>query len=357
MTQKMWALCKDKAQPGLTLAKVKKPKIDAADVLVKISKTAICGTDLHIYNWDEWAQRNIPVPMHVGHEFVGKVVEVGDKVTQFKVGDRVSGEGHIVCRFCRNCRAGKFHLCRNTLGIGVNRPGAFAEYLAIPEFNTFKVPDEISDDIVSVFDPFGNATHTALSFDLIGEDVLILGAGPIGIMATAICKHAGARHIAITDINPYRLDLAQQFGATRAIDVSICKTPEDNSKLLRNVMKELGMTEGFDVALEMSGHASAINTMIDVMNTGGKCALLGVPSTKNIDINWEAIVFKSLQLKGIYGREMFETWYKMIAMLQSGLNLDKLITHRLSAKDFEQGFAAMKSGSCGKVVLDWSDMG
>jgi len=354
MSEKMWALCKEKPEPGLTLKQVDKPSIYSTDVLIKVIKTAIFGTDLHIYNWDDWAQRTIPTPMHVGHEFVGEIVAIGDKVTHFEVGDRVSGEGLIVCRICRNCRAGRFHLCRNTVGVGVNRPGAFAEYLAIPEFNTFKVPDEISDDIVSIFDPYGNATHTALSFDLVGEDVLIVGAGPIGIMAAAICRHAGARHIAITDINPYRLDLAKQFGATAAIDVSKCRSSEENAELLRGTMKTLGMTEGFDVGLEMSGHGMAINAMIEVMNTGGKCALLGVPSTNNLDIHWENIVFKSLQLKGIYGREMFDTWHKMIAMLQSGLNLDKLITHRLPARDFEQGFAAMKSGQCGKVVLDWS---
>jgi threonine 3-dehydrogenase len=351
MTNKMWALCKEEPKPGLVLKKVDKPIIGETDVLIQIKKTAICGTDLHIYNWDDWAARTIPTPMHVGHEFVGHVIELGAKVTQFKIGDRVSGEGHIICRFCRNCRAGRFHLCRNTVGIGVNRPGAFAEYLSIPEFNTFQVPDEIPDDIVSIFDPFGNAAHTALSFDLIGEDVLILGAGPIGIMATAICRHAGARHIAITDINPYRLDLAKQFGATRAIQVS----GENSTDQVRQVMNDLGMTEGFDVGLEMSGHGPAINTMIDVMNTGGKCALLGLPSNKNLDINWETIVFKGLQLKGIYGREMFETWYKMIAMLQSGLTLHHLITHRFTAQDFEQGFAIMKSGQCGKVILDWTN--
>jgi threonine 3-dehydrogenase len=356
MTQKMWALCKEKPEPGLSLKKVEKPSIDTTDVLIKITKTAICGTDLHIYNWDDWAQRTIPTPMHVGHEFVGEIVETGKKVTQFKVGDRVSGEGHIVCRFCRNCRAGRFHLCRNTVGIGVNRPGAFAEYLSIPEFNTFKVPDEISDDIVSMFDPFGNATHTALSYDLVGEDVLIVGAGPIGIMAAAICRHAGARHIVVTDVNPYRLELAKQFGATQAVNVSDSQSSEDSANLLRGVMKELGMTEGYDVGLEMSGHGRAINAMISVMNTGGKCALLGLPSQKELSVDWEAIVFKGLQMKGIYGREMFDTWYKMIAMIQSGLNLDKLITHRLPAKDFEQGFAAMQSGQCGKVVLDWREL-
>jgi threonine 3-dehydrogenase len=354
MSDKMWALCKDKPEPGLTLKQVDKPALDTTDVLIKVHKTAICGTDLHIYNWDEWAQRTIPVPMHVGHEFVGHVVEVGSKVTHFQVGDRVSGEGHIVCRFCRNCRAGRFHLCRNTIGVGVNRPGAFAEYLAIPEFNTFKVPDDISDDVVAMFDPYGNATHTALSFDLVGEDVLILGAGPIGIMAAAICRHVGARHVVITDINPYRLELAKKYGATEAVNVSDAKNVADNAILLRDAMGRLGMAEGFDVGLEMSGNATAINSMIEVMNTGGKCGLLGVPSTKKLEIDWEAIVFKSLQLKGIYGREMFDTWHKMITMLQTGLNLNDLVTHRLSARDFEQGFEAMKSGQCGKVVLDWS---
>ena len=356
MSDTMWALCKDKAEPGLTLKKVDKPSIGPTDVLVKITKTALCGTDLHIYNWDDWAARTIPVPMHVGHEFVGKIVEIGSSVTQFKIGDRVSGEGHLVCRFCRNCRAGRFHLCRNTVGVGVNRPGAFAEYLSLPEFNTFKVPDEIPDDVVAVFDPLGNATHTALSFDLVGEDVLIVGAGPIGIMASAICRHAGARHITITDLSQERLNLAKKFGATAAINVSDCKTQQETVALLQDTMKTLGMTEGFDVALEMSGHEAAINPMIEVMNTGGKCALLGLPAKKDLMINWETVVFKSLQLKGIYGREMFETWYKMISMIQSGLDISSLITHPLDVTDFEAGFAAMNSGDCGKVVLDWTTL-
>ena len=356
MTDKMWALCKEKPEPGLTLKQIDKPTIGPTDVLVKIKKTAICGTDLHIYNWDDWAQRTIPTPMQVGHEFVGEVVAVGESVTQFKHGDRVSGEGHIVCGFCRSCRAGNFHLCPNTTGIGVNRPGAFAEYLSIPEFNTFKVPDSIPDEVVSVFDPFGNAVHTALSFNLLGEDVLILGAGPIGIMAAAICRQAGARHVVITDVNPYRLDLAKQFGATEAINVSDHKNVEDSVAALRKTMTKLGMSEGFDVGLEMSGFESAINTMIDVMCTGGKCALLGVPSQKHIGVNWESLVFKSLQFKGIYGREMFETWYKMITLIENGLDLMPLITHKLDVRDYEQGFAAMQAGTCGKVVLDWEKL-
>ncbi len=349
----MQALCKSKREPGIWLEQVPVPTIGADDVLIKIRKTAICGTDLHIYNWDAWAQKTIPVPMHVGHEFVGEVAELGANVKGFKIGDRVSGEGHIVCGHCRNCRGGRIHLCRNTIGTGVNRPGAFAEYLAMPAFNVFKVPDEIPDEIVAFFDPFGNAVHTALSFDLVGEDVLITGAGPVGMMAAAVARHVGARHIVITDINPYRLNLAKQFGVTEAVNVADCKDAQQVADKLRDTMKKLHMTEGYDVGLEMSGNANAINGMVEVMNTGGRMALLGLSGGKQVSIDWDKIVFRGLFLKGIYGREMFETWYKMVALLQSGLDLSKMVTHRYPVKDYLKGFEAMKSGESGKVVLDW----
>jgi len=287
----------------------------------------------------------VPVPMHVGHEYVGEIVEMGQEVRGFKLGDRVSGEGHITCGFCRNCRAGRRHLCRNTVGVGVNREGAFAEYLVIPAFNAFHIPDDISDEMASIFDPFGNATHTALSFNLVGEDVLITGAGPIGIMAVAIARHVGARNVVITDVNEYRLDLARKMGATRAVNVT--QTP------LRDVMADLKMTEGFDVGLEMSGVPSAFVDMLEHMNHGGKIALLGIPPS-NTAIDWNQVIFKGLEIKGIYGREMFETWYKMVAMLQSGLDLSPIITHRFSVDDYEAGFAAMLSGQSGKVILDWT---
>ncbi len=299
---------------------------------------------MHIYNWDEWSQNTIPVPMVVGHEYVGEVVGMGQEVKGFKVGDRVSGEGHITCGHCRNCRAGRVHLCRNTEGVGVNRPGAFAEYLVIPAFNAFKIPDNISDDLASIFDPFGNAVHTALSFDLVGEDVLITGAGPIGIMAAAVAKHVGARHVVVTDINPYRLELAKKMGATRAVDVS----KED----LKDVMNELGMTEGFDVGLEMSGVPVAFRDMLNKMNHGGKIAMLGIPP-QDVAIDWNQVIFKGLVIKGIYGREMFETWYKMASLLQSGLDLSPIITHTFSVDDFQKGFDTMGSGQSGKVILDW----
>ncbi|MDU4315216.1 MAG: L-threonine 3-dehydrogenase, partial [Klebsiella michiganensis] len=289
-------------------------------------KTAICGTDVHIYNWDEWSQKTIPVPMVVGHEYVGEVVGIGQEVRGFKLGDRVSGEGHITCGHCRNCRAGRTHLCRNTTGVGVNRPGCFAEYLVIPAFNAFKIPDNISDDLASIFDPFGNAVHTALSFDLVGEDVLVSGAGPIGVMAAAVAKHVGARNVVITDVNEYRLELARKMGVTRAVNVS-----KEN---LNDVMAELGMTEGFDVGLEMSGAPPAFP-----------------PSDMSID--WTKVIFKGLFIKGIYGREMFETWYKMAALIQSGLDLSPIITHRFGIDDFQQGFDAMRSGQSGKVILSW----
>ena len=340
----MKSLVKAKAQEGIWLQDVPRPKIGHNDLLIKINKTAICGTDIHIYNWDEWAQKTIPVPMTVGHEFVGVVAEIGSEVQGFKVGDRVSGEGHITCGHCRNCRAGKRHLCRNTVGVGVNRPGCFAEYLSIPAVNAFPLPDDISDDIAAFLDPLGNATHTALSFDLVGEDVLITGAGPIGCMAVAIAKHVGARHVVITDVNDYRLELARKLGATRTVNVQ-------NQKL-QGVMDELNMQEGFDVGLEMSGNAQAFRQMIDAMNHGGKIALLGI-LPPDAAIEWNKVIFKGLFLKGIYGREMFETWYKMVSMLQSGLDISPVLTHHYKVQDFQQGFDVMRSGKSGKVVLDW----
>ncbi|WP_421133084.1 L-threonine 3-dehydrogenase [Alteromonas sp. A079] len=340
----MKSLVKAKAEKGIWLQDTPKPEVGHNDLLIKIRKTAICGTDMHIYNWDEWSQNTIPVPMVVGHEYVGEVVGMGQEVKGFSLGDRVSGEGHITCGHCRNCRAGRRHLCRNTEGVGVNRPGAFAEYLVIPAFNAFKIPNNISDDMASIFDPFGNAVHTALSFDLVGEDVLITGAGPIGIMAAAVAKHVGARHVVITDINPYRLALAEKMGATRAVDVS--------KQNLQDVMDELGMTEGFDVGLEMSGVPVALRDMLAKMNHGGKIAMLGIPP-QDVAIDWNQVIFKGLVIKGIYGREMFETWYKMASLLQSGLDLTPIITHTYSVDDFQKGFDTMGSGQSGKVILDW----
>ena len=340
----MKALCKLRAETGLTLTDVAEPEIGHNDVLIKIRKTAICGTDIHIWNWDDWARKTIPVPMHVGHEYVGTVVAVGSEVQGFKIGDRVSGEGHITCGHCRNCRAGRRHLCRNTFGVGVNRPGAFAEYLALPAFNAFPIPDSIPDDLAAIFDPFGNAVHTTLSFNMVGEDVLITGAGPIGIMAVAVARHVGARHVVITDVNDYRLDLAKKMGATRAVNV----LREDP----RQIMHDLGMTEGFDVGLEMSGNPKAFQTMLEIMQHGGKVALLGIPPADTA-IDWNHVIFKGLEIKGIYGREMFETWYKMVALIQSGLDITPVITHHFPISDFEQGFAAMLSGQSGKVILDW----
>ncbi|AMC34445.1 L-threonine 3-dehydrogenase [Janthinobacterium sp. B9-8] len=340
----MKALSKLEAAPGLTMNQVEKPAIGHNDLLIKIKKTAICGTDIHIWKWDDWAQKTIPVPMHVGHEYVGTVVEIGSEVQGFKIGDRVSGEGHITCGHCRNCRAGRRHLCRNTVGVGVNRPGAFAEYLVLPAFNAFPIPDDISDDLAAIFDPFGNAVHTALSFNMVGEDVLITGAGPIGIMAVAIAKHVGARHVVITDVNDYRLDLARKMGATRAVNV----LKED----LKDVMNDLKMTEGFDVGLEMSGNPQAFRTMLETMQHGGKVALLGIPPADTA-IDWNQVIFKGLEIKGIYGREMFETWYKMVALIQSGLDITPIITHHFHVDEFEQGFEAMLSGQSGKVILSW----
>ena len=340
----MKALSKLTAAPGLTLSQVDIPAIGHNDVLIKIRKTAICGTDIHIWNWDDWAQKTIPVPMHVGHEYVGTIVELGSEVQGFKIGDRVSGEGHITCGHCRNCRAGRRHLCRNTVGVGVNRPGSFAEYLALPSFNTFPIPEGISDDLAAIFDPFGNAVHTTLSFNMVGEDVLITGAGPIGIMAVAVAKHVGARHVVITDVNDYRLELARKMGASRAVNV----TRED----IRDIMADLGMTEGFDVGLEMSGNPQAFRTMLQVMQHGGKVALLGIPPPDTA-IDWNQVIFKGLEIKGIYGREMFETWYKMVALIQSGLDISPIITHHFPIDDFEKGFATMLSGQSGKVILEW----
>ena len=340
----MKSLVKLKPEPGIWLTRTERPKLGHNDLLIKIKKTAICGTDIHIYNWDEWSQNTIPVPMVVGHEYAGEVVGIGQEVKGFSIGDRVSGEGHITCGHCRNCRGGRTHLCRNTVGVGGNRAGAFAEYLVIPAYNAFKLPDEISDDLAAIFDPFGNAVHTALSFDLVGEDVLITGAGPIGIMAAAVAKHVGARHVVVTDINEYRLDLAKKMGATRAVDVS-----KEN---LADVMTELGMTEGFDVGLEMSGVPMAFTSMLESMNNGGKIAMLGIPG-KDMAIDWSQVIFKGLTIKGIYGREMFETWYKMASLIQSGLDLTPIITHHYDIDDFQQGFDVMRSGQSGKVILNW----
>jgi threonine 3-dehydrogenase len=340
----MKSLSKLRAEKGIWMSDTPQPETGHNDIKIKIKKTAICGTDVHIYNWDDWAQKTIPVPMVVGHEYVGEIVEVGMDVRGFSIGDRVSGEGHITCGHCRNCRGGKVHLCRNTTGVGVDREGAFAEYLVIPAYNAFKIPEDISDDLASIFDPFGNAVHTALSFDLVGEDVLITGAGPIGIMAAAIAKHVGARHVVITDLNEYRLDLARKMGVTRAVNAG--------TENLQDVMKDLGMTEGFDVGMEMSGVPVAFRDMLSTMNNGGKIALLGIPPS-DMAVDWNQVIFKGLTIKGIYGREMFETWYKMASLIQSGLDLNPIITHHYSIDDFQAGFDMMCSGQSGKVILDW----
>jgi len=344
MTAQMKALAKLHPEKGIWMTEAAVPTVGPNDLLIKIKKTAICGTDMHIYAWDEWSQNTIPVPMIVGHEYVGEVVDMGVEVAGFNAGDRVSGEGHITCGHCRNCRAGRRHLCRNTFGVGVDRQGAFAEYLVIPAFNAFKIPDNISDDLAAIFDPFGNAVHTALSFNLIGEDVLITGAGPIGIMAAAVAKHVGARHVVITDVNEYRLELARKMGASRAVNVA-----EQN---IAEVMSELGMTEGFDVAMEMSGVPSAFTSMLENMNHGGKIAMLGIPSS-DMAIDWTKVIFKGLVIKGIYGREMFETWYKMASLIQSGLDLSPMLTHQFPIDEFQAGFEMMESGQSGKVILDW----
>lgn len=340
----MKTLAKLKAEPGIWMRDEPIPEVGHNDVRIKIKKTAICGTDIHIYNWDSWSQKTISVPMTIGHEFVGTIDQIGQEVKGFEIGDRVSGEGHITCGHCRNCRAGKRHLCRNTIGVGVNRPGAFAEYLVIPADNAFKIAADVSDDMAAIMDPFGNATHTALSYDLVGEDVLITGAGPIGIMAVAICRHVGARHVVITDINDYRLNLAKQMGASRVVNVK-----REN---LSDVMQQIGMTEGFDVGLEMSGNGAAFSGMLESMNHGGNVAILGIPSADTI-IDWNHVIFKGLHMKGIYGREMYDTWYKMVAMLQSGLNISPIVTHHFGIDDFQQGFDIMCSGQSGKVILDW----
>ena len=344
MSNMMRALVKARAEPGIWMEEVPVPEIGPNEVLIKVRRSAICGTDIHIYNWDQWAARTVPVPMVVGHEFVGEVAELGSSVTGYEVGQRVSGEGHIVCGQCRNCRAGRGHLCRNTLGVGVHRPGSFAEYVALPAHNVVAIPDDVPDEIAAIFDPLGNAVHTALSFDLVGEDVVVTGAGPIGIMGALVAQAVGARKVVITDINPYRLELARRLGVHHVVDA----TSED----LNDVMREEGMREGFDVGLEMSGSAVAFRDMIDVMNNGGKIAILGIASTA-FEIDWNKVIFKMLTLKGIYGREMFETWYKMIALVQGPLDVSGIITHRLGIDDFQQGFDAMKSGNSGKVVLEW----
>ena len=343
----MKALYKKEAKPGIWMkTDAAIPEIGHNDILIRIKKTAICGTDIHIFKWDDWSQKHVPVGLITGHEYVGVVEKVGSEVKGFKPGDRVSGEGHITCGLCRNCRSGKKHLCIEQKGVGVNRQGAFAEYLCLPAKNAVHIPDNVSDDFAAIFDPFGNAAHTALSFDLVGEDVLITGAGPIGVMAAAICKFAGARNIVITDVNEYRLDLARKMGATRAVNVT--------KEKLRNIMSDLKMTEGFDVGLEMSGNPDAFRQMIDVMRPVGKIALLGIPPG-DMSIDWGSFIFKGLTLKGIYGREMFETWHKMIGMVQSGLDLSPIITHHFAADDFQKGFETMASGQSGKVILNWSE--
>ena len=341
----MKSLAKLKKEVGLWMQDAPIPEIGPNDVLIKIKKTAICGTDVHIYNWDEWSQKTIPVPMIIGHEFVGEIAKMGAGVTGFKLGDRVSGEGHIACGFCRNCKAGRRHLCRKNIGVGVTRQGCFAEYLSLPAVNAYPIPSEISDDVASVFDPLGNAAHVALSFDLVGEDVLITGAGLIGLMAAVIAHHVGARHIVITDVNEYRLELAQKLGFKHAINIK-----HDS---VEKAMKDLKMQEGFGIGFEMSGNPQAFNIMLEHMNHAGKVALLGfLPQSTTID--WNRIIMKGLLVKGIYGREMFETWYKMIAMLQSGLNIDPIITHHFAVDDFSKGFEIMRSGKSGKVILDWT---
>ena len=341
----MKALVKKEAARGLWLEDVPEPEMGINDVLIKIDRTGICGTDLHIYKWDDWAQKTIPVPLVVGHEFVGEIIEVGSNVVDFFPGDIVSGEGHVVCGRCRNCLAGRRHLCAHTKGIGVNSPGAFAEYLALPVTNVWHHHGSIDRDVAAIFDPFGNAVHSALSFPVLGEDVLITGAGPIGVMAAGVAQHAGARYVVITDLNPYRLELARKMGATLAVDI--------RERTLGDVQKELGMVEGFDVGLEMSGNEAAFRDMLDNMCHGGKIAMLGIPE-KEMAIDWKTVVFNMLTVKGIYGREMYETWYKMTVMLQGGLDLGPVITHRFHYSEYEEGFAAMLSGQSGKVILNWT---
>ncbi len=341
----MKALVKSHAEPGLWLADVPQPTVGINDVLIRVSHTGICGTDLHIYDWDDWARVTIPVPMAIGHEFVGEIVEVGSNVNDFRPGEVVSGEGHVVCGRCRNCLAGRRHLCAHTQGVGVNRPGAFAEYIALPMSNIWRHSPTVNREVAAIFDPFGNAVHTALSFPVLGEDVLITGAGPIGIMAAAVARHAGARHVVITDINSNRLQLARKMGVTLAVN------PKETS--LADVQRELSMQEGFDIGLEMSGNPSALHDMINNTSHGGKIAMLGIPA-KEMPIDWRKVIFNMLTIKGIYGREMYETWYKMTVMLESGLDITPVITHRFTYRDFEQGFEAMRSGNSGKVILDWT---
>ncbi len=340
----MKALIKKEAKVGLWLDDVPEPKIGINDVLIRVDRTGICGTDLHVYEWDAWARKTIPVPLVVGHEFVGEIIEVGSNVADFQPGNIVSAEGHVVCGRCRNCLAGRRHLCKDTKGIGVNRPGAFAEYISVPVTNVWHHKENIDRDVASIFDPFGNAVHTALSFNVLGEDVLVTGAGPIGIMAAAVVKHAGARFVVITDVNDYRLDLARRMGVTVALNVK--------NDSLRDVQKKLDMKEGFDVGLEMSGNPAAFQEMVENMCHGGKIAMLGIPSER-IDINWNTVIFNMLTIKGIYGREMYETWYKMTVMLESGLDIKPVITHRYHYTEFEKGFEAMQTGQSGKVVLQW----
>lgn len=344
----MRAIAKLRAGPGLQLTEVPRPEPGINDVLIKVRRTSICGTDVHIYNWDAWAGATIKPPMVIGHEFVGTIEEVGANVQGYKPGDLVDGEGHIVCGRCRNCLAGRRHLCRDTKGVGVNRDGAFAEYLCLPATNAVPVSASIPLDVLSCFDPLGNATHTALQYDLVGEDVLITGAGPIGCMATAIAKQAGARKVVVTDVNPERLALAERMGATRVVDVSREKLPE--------IQKEIGMAEGFDVGLEMSGSPRALNDMIDNMAHGGRIALLGIMPEKAA-VDWNKVVFNMLTIRGIYGREMYETWYKMTALIESGLDISPVITHRFPFTEFERGFELMRAGKCGKVILDWETAG
>jgi len=340
----MKALVKKEPKEGLDLESVPEPKTRPSDVLIKVSHTGICGTDLHIYKWDDWARKTVPVPLVVGHEFVGEIVEIGAAVKDFSVGEIVSGEGHVVCGHCRNCMAGRRHLCNDTAGIGVTRPGAFAEYIALPQTNVWVHKPEIDREVASIFDPFGNATHSALSFPVLGEDVLVTGAGPIGIMSAAIARHAGARHVVITDVNEYRLNLAKQMGVTRAVNVA--------QEKLADVQAELDMDEGFDVGLEMSGNPSAFNDMLENMCHGGKIAMLGIPE-KEMAIDWNSVVFNMLTIKGIYGREMYETWYKMTVMLEGGLDITPVITHRFGFEEFEKGFETALSGESGKVILNW----
>ena len=342
----MKALVKREDAPGLWLEEVPRPAVRARDVLIRVDRTGICGTDLHIYKWDDWARKTVPVPLVVGHEFVGEIVEIGADVKDFSVGEIVSGEGHVVCGHCRNCMAGRRHLCNDTAGIGVTRPGAFAEYIALPQTNVWVHKPEIDREVASIFDPFGNATHSALSFPVLGEDVLVTGAGPIGIMSAAIARHAGARHVVITDVNEYRLKLAKQMGVTRSVNVS--------QEKLADVQAELGMDEGFDVGLEMSGNPSAFNDMVENMCHGGKIAMLGIPE-KEMAIDWNTVVFNMLTIKGIYGREMYETWYKMTVMLEGGLDIAPVITHRFGFEDFEKGFETALSGESGKVILKWCE--